>query len=125
MQEEDLIHLEKKDWESVSFMHGHMLDFKKRGTFIRIKIRKFFGLRSPKYTLKPVNLPLSRFFVEIINLLIFSICRTHLARQLLNFIPEPFIGHVFNRLRLKWKSLSKPTKRKGLKNYKMKNSYDD
>ena len=38
----------------------------------------------------------------------------NLARWLVAQIPERVIGPVFNKLRLSWKALSKPTKRKGL-----------
>jgi coenzyme F420 hydrogenase subunit beta len=34
-------------------------------------------------------------------------------------IPEKVIGPVFNKARLSWKNASKPTKRKGLADFKM------
>jgi coenzyme F420 hydrogenase subunit beta len=37
----------------------------------------------------------------------------------LRLIPEKVIGPVFNKARLTWKNASKPTKRKGLADFKM------
>lgn len=95
-------------------MHGHMLDFKKRGSYIRCRLRRFFGRRAPDYGVRPHPLPVSRVLVELVISAIFLVCATRPARKLLEFIPESWIGPVFDRLRLGWKGLSKPTKRKGL-----------
>ncbi|MFA5044208.1 MAG: Coenzyme F420 hydrogenase/dehydrogenase, beta subunit C-terminal domain, partial [Kiritimatiellia bacterium] len=95
-------------------MHGHMLDFKKRGSYIRNRIRKLFGRRAPDYGLAPRPLPASRVLVELVIGGLFLVCGTRAARWVVARIPESVIGPLFNRLRLAWKSLSKPTKRKGL-----------
>jgi len=104
------------DKYQASEMHGHMLDFKKRGGFIRNKWRQFFGLRSPDYGLVVKQIPISRYVVECVISSILVACRNSLSRRILEFMPEFVIGPVFNKSRLLWKSLSKPTKRKGLSN---------
>jgi coenzyme F420 hydrogenase subunit beta len=95
-------------------MHGHMMDFKKRGGYLRNSFRRRLGLPAPDFGMKPSPLPASRIVVEVIISGIFLVCRNRVAHGLLALIPESIIGPLFNRLRLGWKSLSKPTKRKGL-----------
>jgi len=101
-------------------MHGHMLDFKKRGGYIRSRIRKIFGRRAPDHGLAPRPLPASRVLVELVISGLFLVCGTRPARWFVARIPESVIGPLFNRLRLAWKSISKPTKRKGLGKLEMK-----
>lgn len=100
-------------------MHGHMMDFKKRGGYLRNTFRRKLGRSAPDFGMKPDPIPASRVFVEIVISTLFLICRTSPAHWLLAQIPESVIGPLFNRLRLGWKSLSKPTKRKGLANLTM------
>ena len=50
---------------------------------------------------------------------IFAVGATPPARFFLRLIPEKVIGPVFNKARLGWKNMSKPTKRKGLGDFKM------
>jgi coenzyme F420 hydrogenase subunit beta len=99
---------------SASEMHGHMLDFKKRGGFIRNKWRQLLGFKSPDYGIVPNKIPLSRYFMESIISGLFVACHNSFSRKLLEFVPEAIIGPLFNKLRLLWKSASMPTKRKGL-----------
>jgi coenzyme F420 hydrogenase subunit beta len=100
-------------------MHGHMLDFKKRGGYLRNRWRKKLGLSAPDYGIQPTKMPGSRIIVEIIINLIFLTARNRLARKIVQLIPERYLGPVFNNLRLFWKKVSKPTKRKGLADFKM------
>lgn len=104
------------DKDKASEMHGHMLDFKKRGGFIRNRWRRWLGLSASNYGIVVNSIPFSRYFVEIIISSLFVVCRASLSRKILEFIPESMIGPLFNKLRLFWKHLSKPTKRKGLSN---------
>jgi coenzyme F420 hydrogenase subunit beta len=97
-------------------MHGHMIDFKKRGTFIRLNWRQKMGKRRPYFGYQPSHMPLSRQLVELVISGIFGLCGTRLARKLVEFMPIGLIGPLFNTLRQSWKNLSKPTKRKGLAN---------
>lgn len=117
MRELGKIHLEEIAWEEAGKMHGHMLDFKKRGAFIRIKYMKLFGKAVPKYTVKPMHIGVMRYLVEVVNVCLFALAGNPLSRAVLNYIPEPILGASFNFMRLRWKALSKPTKRKGLADY--------
>ncbi len=100
-------------------MHGHMLDFKKRGGFIRNRMREFFGHKAPQYDIRPERLPRSRILVEGVVSGLFLFGSTRLARWMVARLPETVIGPIFNRLRLTWKALSKPTKRKALGTMRM------
>jgi coenzyme F420 hydrogenase subunit beta len=95
-------------------MHGHMLDFKKRGSYIRNRFRRRCGRAAPDYGLRPAPLPASRWAVELVVSFLFLVGGTRAARKVLEWIPEAVIGPLFNRLRLLWKGWSKPVKRKGL-----------
>jgi coenzyme F420 hydrogenase subunit beta len=95
-------------------MHGHMLDFKKRGSFIRMQWRKARGLPAPEYGYEPAHIPASRYAVELVISLLFRVGRTHLARRVIEHVPIAVLGPLFNTARKRWKQLSKPVKRKGL-----------
>lgn len=112
-----IIKAEEIDPIHAADMHGHMLDFKKRGGFIRSRILGSLGFCAPDYGYKPVKISKSRWMVELVISLIFFVCRTRLARWVVCKIPEKIIGPVFNRARLSWKHISRPTKRKGLAEY--------
>jgi len=114
MIDEDYLTTEDIDKVKASEMHGHMLDFKKRGGFIRNKWRRYLGLKSPNYGININDMSISRYIVEIIISGVFIVCRNSISRKFLEFIPESIIGPLFNKSRILWKSLSKPTKRKGL-----------
>ena len=114
MIENNYLIVEEIDRDKASEMHGHMLDFKKRGGFIRNKWRRFFRFSSPNYGIVINDISISRFLVEVFISGVFIICRNSISRKILEFIPETVIGPIFNKSRLLWKNLSKPTKRKGL-----------
>jgi coenzyme F420 hydrogenase subunit beta len=111
--------LEREDDLKATEMHGHMIDFKKRGGFVRNRRRRRWGRAAPDYGLRPAKIPFSRRMVETAISTIFAIGRTGFARWMLSKIPERIIGPVFNKTRLAWKNLSKPTKRKGLADFQM------
>jgi len=100
-------------------MHGHMLDFKKRGGYIRNRTRRRRGRPAPAYGLRPAPLPASRRMVEAVIGALFGVCRTRPARALAARRPVPIIGRIFNILRKGWKAVSKPAKRKGLRHLVM------
>lgn len=95
-------------------MHGHMLDFKKRGTFIRLQWRAWRGKPVPDYGYHPAQITWTRQFVELVIVTLFGVCGTPWARRFVEFIPLRLIGPVFDTLRKSWKRLSKPVKRQGL-----------
>jgi coenzyme F420 hydrogenase subunit beta len=119
MAEKGLLVAEDVDPVEALEMHGHMLDFKKRGSFIRNRMRTFFGKRAPRFGLRPEKIPLGRIAAEIVISGLFLVARTAPARKLVEFVPERVIGPLFDRLRLSWKAASKPTKRKGLADLRM------
>lgn len=119
MRSLELLEFEEADSLEASSMHGHMIDFKKRGGYLRNRWRKITGRAAPDYGVRPVPLGLSRVFTEIIISSIFCVCRTSFARWCMERVPERFLGPFFNRLRLAWKGLSKPVKRKGLRELRM------
>jgi coenzyme F420 hydrogenase subunit beta len=95
-------------------MHGHMLDFKKRGSFIRLDVQSQFGQPVPAFGYRPTFIPLSRRLVEVVISGSFLIGRMHVSRWIIEKLPIGIVGPTFNWLRKTWKRLSKPTKRKGL-----------
>lgn len=107
----DKITLEEISVEQALDMHGHMLDFKKRGSFIRNSWRK----AQPYYGYKPTNIPASRILIERVMSSFFWIGRQPLSHWIIEHVPLSVIGPSFNWLRKTWKSMSKPTKRKGLR----------
>jgi len=119
MRQAGLLTLEEADPLAASDMHGHMLDFKKRGGYIRGRMRLFWGLSAPDYGYRPKQIAKSRWAVEFVISGIFLISRTGFARWCVCQIPERWLGPFFNRLRLGWKALSRPTKRKGLAAYEV------
>jgi coenzyme F420 hydrogenase subunit beta len=114
MQQQGALNLESISVEQALSMHGHMLDFKKRGAFIRMNWRNALGQPVPNYGYRPAEIPLSRYLVEVVISAIFLIAGTPLARRLVEFVPLSILGPFFNTLRKTWKSASKPVKRKGL-----------
>lgn len=119
MQDQNLLTLDEADILEASAMHGHMIDFKKRGGYLRNQWRRKTGRAAPDYGLKPVGTGVSRIAVECVISTIFAVCRTPLARWTMEHIPEKILGPLFNNLRLAWKNASKPAKRKGLKDLRM------
>jgi coenzyme F420 hydrogenase subunit beta len=111
--------VESIDPLQASGMHGHMIDFKKRGSYLRGRWRKRFGKGAPDFGLRPRQLPMLRRAVEAVIVVIFFLGRTRLARKIIELIPESVVGPIFNRLRLSWKGMSKPAKRKGLGHLEM------
>lgn len=114
MRGRGLLTLADEDPLEAAAMHGHMLDFKKRGGYLRNRFRRALGRPAADFHMRPAPLPASRLLVELVISGIFLVSRTRLARALVERVPERIIGPLFNRLRLGWKSASKPAKRKGL-----------
>lgn len=114
-----LLTLDREDDLKATEMHGHMIDFKKRGGYLRNQWRRMTGRAAPDYGMHPAAMPGSRRAVEVAISGIFAVGSTWPARTALRLVPEKVIGPVFNKLRLSWKNASKPTKRKGLSDFRM------
>jgi coenzyme F420 hydrogenase subunit beta len=108
--------LDETSLDDALSMHGHMLDFKKRGAFIRLDWRRKLGRRVPTFGYRPTAVPTSRKLVELVISAIFLVGGTRPARRIIEALPLSLVGPLFNTLRKTWKDLSKPTKRKGLAN---------
>jgi coenzyme F420 hydrogenase subunit beta len=119
MVELGLLSLEEISVGEALTMHGHMIDFKKRGAFIRMGWRRAVGRRVPDYGYRPTRIPLTRKLVEAVIVGIFAICGTRVSRRLVEVVPIGVVGPVFSRLRKWWKRLSKPAKRSGLRDYEV------
>lgn len=113
MQARHLINLEELAVDQGLAMHGHMLDFKKRGSFIRMDWRRR-RQPVPDYGYRPEHIPLMRQLTEVVISGLFTVGATLPARRLVELVPLNIIGPLFNQLRKSWKNLSKPVKRKGL-----------
>ncbi|NIS79404.1 MAG: coenzyme F420 hydrogenase [Anaerolineales bacterium] len=115
MQKAELLVLDELSLEKALSMHGHMLDFKKRGAFIRNQWRHALGLATTSYGYRPGAIPFTRKIVEgfIVSLLVLG--RSRLARRFVEWVPLRIIGPIFDTLRKLWKQISKPTKRSGLR----------
>lgn len=119
MQAAGLFVLTEEEASKAGDMHGHMLDFKKRGGYLRNRWRRLTGRLAPDYGYKPTHIPLIRIVIEIVISMLFACGRLRISRWIIANIPESAIGPVFDRLRRVWKNLSRPTKRKGLKNFQI------
>jgi len=114
MHNRRLISLEEIDQEEAISMHGHMIDFKKRGSFIRIAWLKALGRKAPDYGYRPIDIPFPRKLVEIFISGIIFVCGKRLSIRLMELVPTSIMGPLFAFVRKVWKSYSKSTKRKGL-----------
>lgn len=114
LAERGSLHVEQVPLQEALSMHGHMLDFKKRGAYVRAQARRLIGLPAPDFGLRPARVPLSRVAVELIISGLFVVGRTRAARWLIERLPIGLLGPLFDTLRKWWKDLSKPVKRRGL-----------
>lgn len=119
MIEAGMIEAEPAEHHEAISMHGHMLDFKKRGGYLRNRMRAFFGWSVPDYGYRPVGIAFSRKLTEVVISGIFLLAGNRFSRWVMTIIPEKIIGPMFDFLRLRWKKVSKPTKRKGLGRYEV------
>lgn len=95
-------------------MHSHGYDLKKRGTFIRMKYRKFFGQRNPDYGYEIKGFSLSRYLMEIIIGAMFLVLGAQPARFIAEKIPPRTIGRLFEKTRTVWKRSTHKIKRNDL-----------
>lgn len=114
LREQGLLSLEDIPLPEALSMHGHMLDFKKRGAFIRMGWRRALGRPVPDYGYRPTRLSFSRRATELVITGLFVVCSTRLARRLVEHVPIGLIGPLFDGLRRAWKGVSRPVKRRGL-----------
>ena len=114
MQADGRLILDPLTLDKALSMHGHMLDFKKRGAFIRMQWRSRLGRPVPDWGYGVPDISFGRKCVECVIYGAILICSTRMARFVVDRIPVQWIGPLFDFLRKTWKRLSKSTKRKGL-----------
>ncbi|MCW5983357.1 MAG: Coenzyme F420 hydrogenase/dehydrogenase, beta subunit C-terminal domain [Bryobacteraceae bacterium] len=95
-------------------MHAHMLDFKKRGAFLRLDRERRRGRPAPRFGYRPESIPRSRRVVEAIIGILLWLGRRGWARWLVSRTPVSVSGPLFSGARRLWKAASKPAKRRGL-----------
>ncbi|MBN1119237.1 MAG: Coenzyme F420 hydrogenase/dehydrogenase, beta subunit C-terminal domain [Bacteroidales bacterium] len=99
--------------EAIS-MHSHGYDLKKRGAFIRIRLRKLFGKPVPDYGYELKDFPLSRYLMEYIISFMFLVLGTWPARRFIGLFSPEFVGKFFEKARTLWKKSSYKIKRADL-----------
>lgn len=114
MQKEGVLDLSEIDVDEAHKMHSHGIDLKKRGTFIRMKYRKWLGLSVPDYGYTVSGFSFSRYFMEFIIDFLFISFGTGLARFIVEQINPSFLGRVFEKTRTIWKKSTHKIKRNKL-----------
>ena len=96
-------------------MHSHMLDFKKRGAFMRMRYLKFYGRQTPNYGYH-MNSSVSffRWIIELFIYFIYWLCSKPFSRYLVSLLPAETTGQVFIFARRFWKYRTKGTKGFGI-----------
>ena len=118
LKRKKIIELKKINLENTIKMHAHMLEFKKIGSFLRIKKLKKKG-PVPLYDLKPINIKFTRKLIEFLIGVIIKISSYKIIKSIFILINSNIMGYIFQTLRIFWKLMTKTTKRKGLKNLKL------
>jgi hypothetical protein len=114
MEKEGLISLAPISGDDAITMHSHGYDLKKRGTFIRIKFRRWLGKSVPDYGYTLSGFPLSRYLMELIISILFLILGTKPARWAVERVSPSFIGRLFEKSRKLWKKATFGIKRENL-----------
>lgn len=111
MIQEGLLSFTEISLDEAISMHSHGYDLKKRGAFIRIQLRKFFGKPIPNYGYKLADFPVKRYFMEYFISFLFLILGTGFARWFIELFSPEFIGKFFEKARVFWKKSSYKIKR--------------
>ena len=114
MEEEGLITLQPITQDDAITMHSHGYDLKKRGTFIRMKYRKWLGITNPDFGYQISGFPFTRYLMELVINTLFIVLGTRFARWVVEQIPPPVIGRVFEKTRNIWKKATFSIKRENL-----------
>jgi coenzyme F420 hydrogenase subunit beta len=114
MMEEGVMSLKPIDESEAISMHSHGYDLKKRGTFIRMKFRRWLGKRNPDYGYVMDGFSFKRQFMELIIDSMFGILGTSFSRFIIEQIPPATVGKVFEKSRNVWKRSTKKIKKSQL-----------
>ncbi|MCF7844220.1 MAG: Coenzyme F420 hydrogenase/dehydrogenase, beta subunit C-terminal domain [Kiritimatiellales bacterium] len=96
-------------------MQSHGLDFKKRGSFLRIQNMKRCGKRVPEINLSMPPVTFKRRVFEHLLDSIFWVCSKSPSRFLADITPNWILGPMFQSARKLWKASTKSIKRSRLK----------
>jgi len=100
--------------EEAITMHSHGYDLKKRGTFIRMKYRKWLGFENPDFGYINKGFSFGRHIMELIIGVMFLVLGTRPARFIVEKIPPHIIGGIFEKTRTIWKKSTHKIKREKL-----------
>jgi coenzyme F420 hydrogenase subunit beta len=114
MESKGLISLSQITADEAITMHSHGYDLKKRGTFIRMRFRKWIGKTNPDFGYEVKGFPISRYLMEFVINALFVVLGTRLARWTVEQIPPATIGRIFERTRNIWKKATFSIKRENL-----------
>lgn len=114
MVEEGYLKAEEITEEEAVKMHSHGYDFKKRGSFIRIKFRKMTGRDIPDYGYEITGFSFGRYTMEAVIRFMFFLLSTGFARWTVEQFSPTFIGNMFEKARTFWKKSTHKVKRKKL-----------
>lgn len=114
MRREGWLSFDEIDENEAITMHSHGYDLKKRGTFIRMKFRKWMGKPIPDYGYQQSGFGLKRNMMEVIIFSMFIILSTPLARWTVEQFSPSFIGNMFEKSRTIWKKSTHNIKREKL-----------
>ena len=114
MIEEGKLVLDPIDESEAISMHSHGYDLKKRGTFIRLKYRRWLGNRNPDYGYTMKGFTLKRYLMELVIDSLFIILGTGFARFIIERISPKTVGKIFEKSRNVWKRSTKKIKKSQL-----------
>ena len=95
-------------------MHSHGYDLKKRGSFIRMKFRKWTGRKIPDWGYTIGGFKFSRYLMEAVISFLFLLSGTRIAWWLVEQFSPDWIGRMFEKTRNRWKKSTSSIKRKDL-----------
>lgn len=114
MQAAGHLELHPISYEDAVNMHSHGLDFKKRGSFLRVHRRARLGQPVPEYGYELDGAGMARRVQEAVIDLVFALGGMRPSRWLINRVPVVLIGRAFKLLRSTWIRTTRSTKRGGL-----------
>jgi coenzyme F420 hydrogenase subunit beta len=114
MVQERRLELDPITEEEALEMHSHGYDLKKRGTFIRMKYRRWVRLPNPDYGYENKGFSFSRHLMEALIDLLFLTLSTRPARWMVEKVPPSTVGRLFEKARTTWKKMTHNIKRQNL-----------
>lgn len=114
MQAADRLELHPINYDAAVNMHSHGLDFKKRGSFLRIRRRARLGRPVPEYGYELAEAGTARRAQEAVIDLVFALGGARISRWLINRVPVVLMGRAFKLMRSLWIRTTRSTKRGGL-----------